>query len=151
MSYKCEIIEMEPQPAVAVRALTTYHRLPSTIGDGFRSLRAYLRERGVSAGPTYVRYGRVRSREIPVEVGVAVPQPLGDDGTFDTAALPGGRVATCVHRGPYRDLPHAYKALERWVASQGLAITGESYELYLNDGERTPPSAWLTRISLPLA
>lgn len=152
MSYECEVIEMESQPAVAVREVTTYHSLPRTIGGAFASLRRYLDEHAlIRAGPMYVKYAGPPAHDVTVEVGVPVPKNAPEAPGFTSASLPGGRVATCLHRGHYSDLPHAYRALEKWVLKEGLATTGEAYELYLNDGERTPPAAWLTRVAMPLA
>jgi effector-binding domain-containing protein len=80
-------------------------------------------------------------------VSAGAPQASG----LETSALPARKAASCVHRGHYTDLPHAYRALEGWLKTEGLATTGEAYELYLNDGEHTPPANWLTRIAMPLA
>ncbi len=151
MSYHCEVIEMSAQPAVAVRALATFHTLPKVIGDGFSSLRGYLRDQHITpTGPMYVRYAGVPAHDLPVEVGVPVTQKTPVPSGFVSAQLPSGPAASCLHRGHYTDLPHAYKALEQWVAAEGHIVTGEAYELYLNDSEHTPPTAWLTRIAMPL-
>lgn len=152
MSYQCEVIEMEPHRAVAVRTVTTYHRLPKTIGDAFASLSKYLTEHAVFAeGPRYVKYAGQPAHDFPIEVGIPVASDAPVVPGFEAASLPSGRAVTCLHRGHYSDLPHAYRALEKWVSAEGIRLTGEAYELYLNDGEHTPPTAWLTRISMPIA
>lgn len=152
MSYQCEVIEMTPQAAIALRAITTFHQLPKTIGDGMATLRRYLEEQSViPAGPMYVKYVGPPAHDFPIEVGIAVtPQaPLASG--LEVSQLPGGPAATCVHRGHYADLPHAYRALETWATAEGLSLTGDAYELYLNDSEHTPPAAWLTRVAMPLS
>jgi effector-binding domain-containing protein len=152
MSYQCELIEMSSQHAVAVRSMTTYHKLPKTIGDGFASLKRYLRDQHITpTGPMYVKYAGNPAHDFTIEVGVPVTAQSPILAGFEPVTMPSGRAASCVHRGHYTDLPHAYKALEAWLATQGLATTGEAYELYLNDGEHTPPDAWLTRVAMPLA
>jgi effector-binding domain-containing protein len=152
MSYQCEVFDMPAQAAVAVRSVTTFHKLPRTIADAFVSLRHYLRDAQVTpTGPMYVKYEGGPAHDFPVEIGVPVTQDTAIGAGFTAARLPGGRAASVVHRGHYTDLPHAYKALEKWLASERLTVTGEAYELYLNDGEHTPPDAWLTRVALPLA
>ncbi len=151
MSYACELIEMPSQPTRAVRAMTTYHKLPKTIGAGFASLKSYLAAHAVTPiGPMYVKYDGPPAHDFTVEVGVPVPGDAPLISGLEVSALRGVRAASCLHRGHYCDLPHAYKALETWMAGEGLVPSGEAYELYLNDGERTPPDAWLTRIALPL-
>ena len=151
MSYACELIEMPSQPTRAVRAMTTYHKLPKTIGAGFASLKSYLAEHAITPiGPMYVKYAGPPAHDFSVEVGVPVPgdSPLTDK--LEVSELCCARAASCLHRGHYTDLPHAYKALETWMAGEGLVASGEAYELYLNDGEHTPPGAWLTRIAMPV-
>jgi effector-binding domain-containing protein len=151
MSYQCEVIEMSSQPAVALRTVTTFHKLPKTIADSFASLRRYLREQNVTpAGPMYVKYPDEPAHDFPIEVGVPVTPAAPILTGFESTLLPGGRAASCVHRGHYTDLPHAYKALESWVSAEGLVASGEAYELYLNDSEHTPPGSWLTRVAMPL-
>ena len=151
MSYQCEIIDMEAHTAVAVRAMTTYHKLPKTIGAGFASLKAYLAEHAVTPiGPMYVKYDGPPTHDFTVEVGVPVPSDSPLIAGLEAFELRSARAASCLHRGHYSDLPHAYKALETWMAGEGLVASGEAYELYLNDGEHTPPNAWLTRIAMPL-
>ncbi len=152
MSYHCELLEQSPQPTLTVRCQTTYHRLPKTIGDGFRMLRQHLREQGITpAGPMYVKYDGPPAHDFTIEVGVPVPEDAPKGSGIQASVLPAYKAASCMHRGHYTDLPHAYKALEKFIAGEGLSPTGEAYEYYMNDGEHTPPSAWLTRVSLPLA
>lgn len=152
MSYQCEVFEMPSQPAVAVRTITTFHKLPRTIADAFSSLRRYLHDEGMTAtGPMYVKYEGGPAHDFPVEIGVPVTLSTVIGPGFTAAQLPGGRAASVLHRGHYSDLPHAYRALEKWVSTESLAVTGDAYELYLNDGEHTPPAAWLTRVAMPLA
>ncbi len=152
MSYACELIEMPAQPTRAVRTMTTYHKLPKTIGAGFATIKSYLSEYAITpAGPMYVKYDGAPAHDFTIEVGVPVSGDAPLTGGLEASELRGVRAASCLHRGHYTDLPHAYKALERWMAVEGLTASGEAYELYLNDGEHTPPDAWLTRIAMPVA
>lgn len=152
MSYHCEVIDMSAQSAVAFQTVTTFHKLPKAIGDGFASLKSYLHDQHVTpTGPMYVKYSGPPAHDFPVEVGVPVTAQSPVTTGFAKVQLPSGRAASCLHRGHYTDLPHAYKALEQWIAAEGLVVTGDAYELYLNDGEHTPPAAWLTRVAMPLA
>ncbi|MES3036009.1 MAG: GyrI-like domain-containing protein [Gemmatimonadota bacterium] len=151
MSYHCELRDETAQPTLAVRCKTTYHKLPKTIGDGFAMLRQHLREKQiVPAGPMYVKYEGAPAHDFTIEVGVPVPAGVPVGSGISESALPAGPAATVIHRGHYTDLPHAYKALEKWIVTEGHAATGEAYEYYMNDGEHTPPDAWLTRISMPI-
>ena len=63
----------------------------------------------------------------------------------------GGRVARTVHAGGYDGLGEAWGSLIGWAAEQGLAPTGEMWEVYLT--EPTPdgdPADNRTELNLQL-
>lgn len=65
-----------------------------------------------------------------VEIGVELIAPCVLDGPVTRSALPAGRVAWTVHRGPYQELGEAYDRIARWCAEQGLALAGPRWEIY---------------------
>jgi len=68
-----------------------------------------------------------------------------------TRTLPGGLMATTVHRGPYSSLDDAYGMLTQWIAENGYEMTGAPYEIYRITGfDKVPPSEWETDIYFPV-
>ena len=65
-----------------------------------------------------------------VEVGVELDQPVSISGQVVRSALPGGEVATTVHRGPYGTLGSTHSAVIRWCADAGRPIAGPRWEVY---------------------
>jgi effector-binding domain-containing protein len=65
-----------------------------------------------------------------VEVGVELHQPCPLTGRVVASALPAGRAAVTVHRGPYADLASAHRAVLDWCATQGLRPAGPRWEIY---------------------
>ena len=59
-----------------------------------------------------------------------VATPFERTGRVVCAVIPGGTVATVVHRGPYQQLPEAHKAVRAWCAEQGYALAGPNWEIY---------------------
>ena len=65
--------------------------------------------------------------------------------------LPGGRVASIVHIGPFDGLEQTYGLMHRWLAELGLQPTGPLWEVYWSDPEAEPdPATWRTEIFAPI-
>lgn len=62
-----------------------------------------------------------------------------------------GRAAQVMHRGPYREEGATVEALHRFIADQGLALTGKHHEIYLGDPRRAAPERLRTIIRQPVA
>ena len=56
-----------------------------------------------------------------------------------------------VHEGPYAELGNAYKTLVQEVKTRGGSLGGDTWEVYLNDPDTTPPVALRTQIYWPIA
>jgi effector-binding domain-containing protein len=66
--------------------------------------------------------------------------------------LPGGRVVTGIHVGPYESLEVSYRELAGWAATRGHALAGPMWESYLTDPRTDPePATRQTRITWPPA
>lgn len=66
--------------------------------------------------------------------------------------VPGGPVARLRHKGPYAELPSAYRRLYAdWLPSSGREpAETPPYEIYRNSPQSTPPPELLTDIYVPL-
>ncbi len=82
--------------------------------------------------------------EVEVALGVKDPRQA-------TRAIPGGLMATTVHRGAYSSLSDAYGALTRWIADNGYEAIGAPYEIYRRTQfDHLPPEQWETEIFFPV-
>jgi hypothetical protein len=68
---------------------------------------------------------------------------------FDSFAE--GRAAQVLHRGPYSEEGPVVEALHRFIARQGLRLTGKHHEIYLGDPRRTAPEKLRTIVRQPVA
>lgn len=65
--------------------------------------------------------------------------------------LPGGTLASTVHRGPWEEVWSAYVGLLSWIARRPLVITGPARWLYLADERDTDdPRAYVTQLAWPV-
>lgn len=151
MSYDCELRTQGPKATMTVRTRTPVSQLPQALGKAYGEIAAYLgslRER--PAGPPFVAYHNMDMQDLDVEIGFPVSHPLPGQGKLLPGAMPEGQIATCLHTGPYEDIPAAYDALNRWIDEHGYQATGLAIEIYLNDPQTTQPAQLQTQIMLPL-
>ena len=164
MSATPEIVERPAQPYAAIPVRVAMAAIggvvPPLNGEVFR----WLAERGVApAGPPFWKYNVIdMDRELEIEAGVTVSQPVAGDGRVVAGALAGGRYAMLTHAGHPSELAGVTKTLLDWAAGQGLTwdmspgddgeVWGSRLELYLTDPAEEPDmSKWVTQLAFRLA
>lgn len=141
------------QATLFVPYTTSMPQLSGRIDEGLGKVYAAVAAQGLTpAGPPFVRYLAMNAGMADIEVGVPVTAAGRSAGEIHTGELPGGVAAVAVHAGAYDNLRETYRAMERWVADEGLRFGGAPWESYLTDPHRTPDQAdWRTEIYWPLA
>ncbi len=111
------------------------------------------------AGPPFGRYHEWSEDRVVVEMGIPARSLIGDlpalegiaAGEIGRSALPAGRAAVTVHRGPYTGLPAAWDRLQAEIRSAGLAPGAGPWESYIDAPEESALDAIRTEIVWPLA
>lgn len=151
MSYQCEIKEQPMQKTLSIRTRTAVQNLPQVFGNGYEKIAQYLGELGEQpVGPPFAAYYNMDMDNLDIEFGFPVTGSLPGQTEIKAGEIPGSKVATCLHIGPYNDIEPAYNALTKWVKDNGYEVTGVAYELYLNDPTETPPAELQTQIIFPV-
>jgi hypothetical protein len=114
------------RPTLVVAAATTWAEFPQL-------WRRLLDDVYATLGPD--RAGRrnvmLYRDDVPhVEVGVLGTGPPAAGGPVMASTLPGGRVATAVHRGGYGLLGTTHRAVLAWCAEHGHEPAGPRWEVY---------------------
>jgi effector-binding domain-containing protein len=151
MTYQCQFINLPARPALSIRTNTAMSELPQAIGKAYAAIAQYLGEMGEEpAGLPFAAYFNMDIQNLDVEMGFPVSKQLPGKGNIQSGEIPGGKIATCVHTGPYSEMAPAYHALTQYVQDNGFETTGVAYEMYLNDPDSTPPPEVKTQIVFPL-
>jgi effector-binding domain-containing protein len=101
-------------------------------------------------------------RELIVEAGVPVAEPIAGDGTVEPGVLPAGRYVSLTHLGHPDELIAVTAHLLGWADDAGLVfdqhpspagdVWGSRLELYLTDPAEEPDMArWTTQLLFKLA
>jgi DNA gyrase inhibitor GyrI len=134
--------------------------VPPLNGEAFR----WLAARGIApAGPPFWKYNVIdMARNLEMEAGCPVAQPMAGDGRVVTGVLPPGRYATLRHVGHPSTLAAATAGLLEWAAAKALkwdmvsTASGERWgarlEIYLTDPQTEPDmTKWVTQLAFRLA
>jgi effector-binding domain-containing protein len=141
-----EVTERGEEEAAVVRGHATTEELPAFLGGVFGEVMDQLGKQHVGvAGPPFARY-RPTDDGFDVEAGFPAGGPVSAEGRVVPSVLPGGAVATTVHRGDYTGLGQTYSDVENWLPAHGYALTGAPWESYL-DGPNVPEPR--TQINFP--
>jgi effector-binding domain-containing protein len=157
------VIDRPPQAYLGARQLVTMATI-GHVADRIPELLAWLHEHGVVAtGPPFLRYLTIdMERELEVEAGVPLAEPVHVAGDLFVRTLPGGRFATATHRGHPDGLIEATAALLEWAEAEGLTwdvhdtaqgqVWGCRLEVYRTDPRVEPDmERWETDLVFQLA
>jgi effector-binding domain-containing protein len=98
------------------------------------------------AGAPYAMYFNMDMENLEVEAGFPVEKALPGEGEVISSTIPGGEVASTIHKGSFDTLEQSYTALTSFVKEQNKVPTGICYEVYLSDPETTKPEDMLTEL-----
>ena len=151
MSYNCKIEEKPVQPVLSIRTRSAVQDLPEVFGRCYGAIAQYLGELGETpGGAPFAGYYNMDMQDLDIEIGFPVSRPLEGKGEIQTGSIPAGKMATCLHIGPYKEVEPAYNALIEFIAQNKYESTGVAYEIYLNDPAETPEEELQTQIVFPL-
>jgi effector-binding domain-containing protein len=151
MAYRCQMVQQPAQYTLLVRSKTSAQNLPIALQQAYGAIMQYLGELGEQpSGEPFAAYYNMDMQALDVEAGFPVSRQLPGRGDIVAGLIPAGKVATCLHIGPYDQIAPAYEALNKWIADNRHQATGVMYEYYLNDPRVIPPEEPRTRIVLPL-
>lgn len=148
-----EIVELEPQEAIAVRGDVKIADLAGFFERAFREAADAAGASGVEiVGPPFGFYPEMPTETVVVEAGFPVSAAVHINGDAHRIVLPGGRAVQAVHVGPYDTMEESYDQLQSWMAEHGLHPAVGMWECYLSDPQvERDPANWQTRIVWPIA
>jgi effector-binding domain-containing protein len=153
MSYAIAVKVVPDQPVLRVRAKARLSTIGQVMGESFEALVGHMTASGTPfVGPPLSIYPERIDEDTEAEVWVCLPAPANaaGGGRVDAYVVPGGMVASTVHRGSYGSLHAAYAAVVGWAEENGRELAGPMREVYLTDPDQVPPEEYLTEIQWPV-
>lgn len=145
-----EFLTLRPQPVIRLTRTTAVEALPQVIGEGFRTLGAYAMEKDVQlCDIPFVSFRGDDPSKFLVRVSFPLAAAIEGRDEIEALTLPSCKAAFCMYLGDYDGIQPVYEEMIAWLASQGFAKPGESWEYYYN-GQDYPREQLLTRLVMPL-
>jgi effector-binding domain-containing protein len=149
--FVCELKELAPVSALLIRTHTTMSELGALFEPGYHEILQLLASQAKTPlGPPFAHYFGMSAGSFEIEFGFPVESGVEGGGRVVTGETPSGKAVSCLYIGPYGEIEAAYDALMKWVDDNELALSGEAYEIYLDNPAETPPDQLRTRIYLML-
>ena len=125
---------VEPGPTAVVAQTTTWEEYPRLWGQLLGEVYSFVRSRSDLAtgegGEQWQNVMLYKDQRPDVEVGVLVKTPFDPHGRVTASELPGGEVASAVHRGDYGGLGDTHAAVREAIEAQGREPSGPLWEIY---------------------
>jgi effector-binding domain-containing protein len=152
--YEVVVKEVPAQRVATIRRHTSLAVIGKDVTEGFTEILAAVGRAGAGpVGPLFLVMHDVIDEETDGDVELCVPvaQPFQGGGEVRVADLPGGTVASTIHRGPYDEIGPAYHTITGWIQEHGHEFAGPSREVYVTEPQKTPdPADYVTEIQFPI-
>ncbi len=147
-----ELVRLQETPVASIRRQVDVQNIGMALGEILSQVMTYVTSEGIQiTSAPFARYHSFSAAVVDLEAGVPVTRPIEGNETVRPGTLPGGRVLSAWHVGPFDTLTRTHQRLEAWMKEQGLESAGASWELYWTDpGMEPDPSKWRTQILMPV-
>jgi effector-binding domain-containing protein len=150
MLQDIKIVEIDEQPVLSIRETAPMQSIPEEIGKIFSETLAFMQANNVApVGPPFAIWHDMKDGMVDMECGFPIAEPAKVEGRIRNSKLPGGKVATAIHIGPYDKLGEAYSTIESWIKDNGYQTAGKTWESYLTQPD-VEPSKIRTEIFWPV-
>ena len=152
MHPSISITTVSPQQGLAIRERVPNAQIGPRMGEFFGELAAYLgRQRLTMTGPPFAIYHEYNMESTDMEAGFPVSGMPAGEGRIKPCMLPGGKVVTATHVGPYDKLMDTYNLMMKWMAENGHVPKQLMWESYLSDPDVVKdPDKYVTQIFWPI-
>ncbi|WP_458685731.1 DUF302 domain-containing protein [Nocardia tengchongensis] len=157
MEYRVNVCETPPQTVLRIPLEIRPDLLSEGIVGGMGRLTEVAEKAGLTANgaPTITFHRELPAEDaivvdfgLPIEAAPALGPSSGAELVIQSPTL----VARTSHRGSYRDIDAAYRALREWLRQAGYRPVGPPTEAYLiGPDEVSDPRMLITEIRIPVA
>jgi effector-binding domain-containing protein len=152
MAYDIEVLELEPQPVMVIKAKVAASQLGEELARILPTVHAYITEQGGEmVGMPFMRYLDM-GEQLLIDAGIATATAMAGRDEIQSKFLPGGRTATTLYLGEYERTSEAWDAVFAWAAEQNIEQHWGGWNVYENDpSELSDPTQQRTRLYYPLS
>jgi effector-binding domain-containing protein len=127
MNYQISLKNAESILTAVIRGHVPANELSKFVPAACGEVWTFIRSAGL---PRPGRHTSLYLEEGLVEVGAEVSEPFAGSDRVVFSHLPGGRVATTTHFGPYQRLGEAHAEIRHWCSEHGHRRSSVCWEIY---------------------
>ncbi|MGP6146613.1 GyrI-like domain-containing protein [Jeotgalibaca sp. A122] len=143
------VIERPQIASLVVRSTVPLKELKSEMAEAREKLIAYFNLIDAHpAGDFFVTYHSFSKKDVDMEAGYPTFERMAGEEEITTSEKVAGLYLSCIHQGPHNKIPHVYREMDEWLKENHFETTGESEEIYLNEGVQE--ELLLTQILIPI-
>jgi effector-binding domain-containing protein len=157
MKLDIKILEIPEQHALTIREIANMASIPERIGKIFSDVMTLMSKKGIApVGAPFAYWHNMNSESMSkgvfdMECGFPISRPVEGEGQIRSSKLPGGKVITAMHVGPYETLAETYGLVQAWIKENGYQVEEDMWETYLTNPCEVPDkSKWMTEIFWPI-
>lgn len=136
-----QLEDMKEKSVVGIRFHTTGAELPANLQKTYARVLEYLTNHSAKPDCAYCIYYDMAAEPWDIEAGFVVHQIVARHDDIEFGTLPGGRMATLWHIGPYNTLNDSWIALDAYIKEHRLRPNKVMWELYTTDPATEPDPA----------
>lgn len=154
LAYEVSLQEVPAQLAVSISEKVPKEQFDTFVVLHRARLHVYLAEMGerpVGSSFALLHHEAFRPPvHYELETCLPVRRALPGAGEIACRTIPGGTMASTLHRGPYEGIQSAYGAILRWMEAHSHIPLRPMREIYLTDPEKGDPEAYRTEVLWPI-
>lgn len=145
-NFEIEEKNLEPLLVAGIRYKGRYDEVGEKLGAVAKAMGRFI------AGKPMNLYYDEEFKEAHADIETCMPVRKGEDsGEIKVHELPGGKVVTLIHKGPYDTLTRSYEKISTYVKEHGYEVTLPSREIYVKGPGmilKGKPENYLTEIQM---
>jgi effector-binding domain-containing protein len=147
-----QVRNVPPQKVLLLKGQSSVQKIGQDMGFMFEQVYGYLGKKGIQpAGPPIALYFSEPGPEWAIGVAVPVPEGTPGQGTIESTTLPGGKMVSAMHIGPYEKLSESWDELSAWMKKSEYRPAGPGREVYiLGPPQESEPAKFQTELLWPV-
>jgi AraC family transcriptional regulator len=147
-----QVRNVSPLYVLFLKGKSSVQNISQDMGSMYGKVYGYMGTKKINpVGPPIALYFSAPGPDW--EIGVAVPAPEGTpgQGAIEATTLPGGKMVSTMHIGPYERLNESWNALSDWMKKNNYTPAGPGREVYLHGpSQESDPAKFRTELLWPV-
>jgi effector-binding domain-containing protein len=149
---KFQVKNVSPQYVLLLKGKSSVQNIGQDMGAMYGKIYHYMGTKTINpVGPPVALYFSAPGPDWEIGVAVPVPEGAGGQGAIEATTLPGGKMVSTMHIGPYEKLNESWNALSDWIKKNKYNPAGPGREVYLHGpSQESDPAKFRTELLWPV-